>query len=173
MNFQEKRGPEWKIWEDDFFPSRDLPPLEAARCAALQGEEAFGRFHLLLFRARHQKNFDITNQLILLDVAKEAGLDGERFASDLKSRSQLEGVARGHMEAVEKHGVFGVPTLIFNGGRPLFVKLGEGKWEGKEDQKLLEQLLKLSVDQPYVLEVKQPKSAVLAEEAEKKYQAYP
>lgn len=174
VNFQAKRGPDWKVWEDETFPSRDLPPLEAAKCAALQGEETFRRFHLLLFRARHQKKLDITNQLILLDVAKEAGLDGERFARDLKGRGQREVVAREHLEAVEKFGIFGVPTLIFDDGMPLFVKLKEGRWEGseREDLELLERLRQLSMDQPYVLEVKQPESAFLAEASEKRYRIY-
>ncbi len=173
-NFASRHEPGWKIWEDKLFPSRDMPPLLAARCAAKQGEEAFLKYNQLLFRARHQKDLDITNQLILLDVAREAGLDLKQFSEDLRTGAGVEDVAAEHEEAVEKYGLFGVPTLFFNGGVPVFVKLEEGDWEKDpaEDEALLERLRPVSEKQPYILEIKQPESAKLAERSAKKYEIY-
>jgi predicted DsbA family dithiol-disulfide isomerase len=170
-NFASRHEPGWKIWEDKNFPSRDMPALQAAKCAAKQGEEAFLRYNQLLFRARHRKNLDITNQLILWDVAREAGLDLEKFAEDMRNGAGVKEVAKEHEEAVKKYGMFGVPTLIFGKGTPVFVKLEEGDWEkkSKEDQALLEVLRNASAKQPYILEIKQPESARLAEESAKKY----
>ena len=34
-NFASRHEPGWKIWEDKLFPSRDVPPLLAAQCAAV------------------------------------------------------------------------------------------------------------------------------------------
>jgi hypothetical protein len=173
-NFASRHEPGWKIWEDKLFPSRDVPPLLAAQCAANQGEEAFLKYNQLLFRARHQKDLDITNQLILLDVAREAGLDLERFSEDIRTRAGVEEVAVRHEEAVAEHGIFGVPTLFFNGGAPVFVKLEEGDWEKspEADQDLLRELRSISERQPFVLEIKQPESAKLAEQSAKKYQIH-
>lgn len=173
-NFASRHEPGWKIWADKNFPSRDMPSHQAAKCAARQGKDAFQEYNRLLFRARHQKDLDITNQLILLDVAREAGLDLERFAEDMRGGAGVREVAKEHEEAVAKYGVFGVPTLIFGGGVPVFVKLEKGDWEKRpeEDRALLEQLRQVSQKRPYVLEVKQPESARLAEESVKKYRPY-
>lgn len=163
------REPGWKLWEDDAFPSRDMPPHEAAKCAALQGEEAFGEYHLRLHRAKHREKRDITNQLVLWDIAREAGLDAERFAEDLKSGATRPLIGQEHTEAVEEYGVFGVPTLLFDGQEPTFLKLAEGDWEGKDDGELFDLVSTLSARRPYVLELKKPESARLAERAAAKY----
>ena len=70
--------------------------------------------------------------------------------------------------------MFGVPTLIFNGGVPVFVKLEEGRWEksSKQDADLLDILRRNSEGMPYVLEMKQPESAKLAERSAVKYRTY-
>ncbi len=174
VNFASRHEPGWKIWEDKNFPSRDMPSLLAARCAAQQGEEAFLKYNQLLFRARHQKGLDITNQLILLDVAREAGLDLEKFGESMRNGAGVKEVAKEHEEAVKKYGMFGVPTLFFGDGVPVFVKLEEGDWEKSSDKDLalLAQLQGVSQKLPYVLEMKQPKSARLAEESAKKYKAH-
>ena len=173
-NFESRREPGWKIWEDKNFPSRDMPALQASKCALKQGEEEFLRYNQLLFRARHRKNLDITNQLILWDVAREAGLDLERFSEGMRNGAGVKEVARDHEEAVKKYGMFGVPTLIFNGGVPVFVKLEEGRWEksSKQDADLLDILRRNSEGMPYVLEMKQPESAKLAERSAVKYRTY-
>lgn len=173
-NFAHRHEPGWKIWKDKSFPSRDMPPLLAAKCAARQGEESFLKFNQLLFRARHEKDLDITNQLLLLDVAREAGLDLEKFGEDMRNGVGIKEVAKEHEEAVRKYGMFGVPTLFFGDGTPVFVKLEKGAWEKspKEDRALLEQLKATSQERPYILEVKQPESARLAEESAKKYKPY-
>ena len=63
MNFGKVRGPKWKAWKDRTFPSRDMPSHEAAKCAALQGEDAFSTYHLQLHRAKHVDKKDITNSI--------------------------------------------------------------------------------------------------------------
>ena len=63
-NFASRNEPGWKIWEEKNFPSRDMPALQASKCALGQGDEEFLRYNQLLFRAKHRKNQDITNQLI-------------------------------------------------------------------------------------------------------------
>ncbi len=172
MNFAEARGPEWKAWEDKTFPSRDIPPHEAAKCAGLQGEDKFAQYHLALHRARHRDGKDITNQLILRDIAVQVGLDVARWEEDMKSGAAVSLIAQDHEEAQGQWGVFGVPTLYFGSGKPVFVKLDEGDWEGRDDEGLLEVIRAASAERPYLLEIKTPESAKRAEDSRKKYAKY-
>ena len=170
MNLGTIRGEEWKSWEDADFASRDLPPLEAAICAQRQSEEAFEKLHVILHRARHREKKDVTNQLILRDLAAQAGLDVAKWEEDMMSGVARPVIGKEHEEAVNEWGVFGVPSLLFDGDNPLFIKLEEGDWEGKDDEGLFDAILPASVERPYVLELKTPESAKRAETSRKKYQ---
>ncbi len=172
MNFGPVRGEDWKAWEDKTFPSRDIPPHEAAKCAGLQGEAAFSKYHVALHRARHRDGKDITNQLFLRDIAVEVGLDVERWEEDMKNGAAIPLIAQDHEEAEKEWGVFGVPTLYFEEGKPVFVKLEEGDWEGTDDEGLFQVVKATSAERPYLLEIKTPESAKRAAASEKKYAKY-
>lgn len=152
--------------------SRDIPSLEASKCAALQGEGQFAKYHMALHRTKHRGGKDITNQLVLRDVAIEAGLDVGRWEEDMKNGAGIPFVAKDHEEAEGKYGVFGVPTLLFESGNPVFVKLEEGDWEGQDDEGLLDAIRATSVDRPYLLEIKTPESSKRATAASVKYKKY-
>ena len=171
-NFGESRGEDWKAWEDKSMASRDIPPHEAAKCAALQGEGQFEKYHLALHRAKHRDGKDIINQLVLRDVAVEAGLDVERWEEDMKNGAGIPLLAQDHEEGEKELGIFGVPTLLFDRGKPVFVKLEEGDWEGKDDEGLLDAVIAASADRPYLLEMKTPTSAKLATSSAAKYKKY-
>lgn len=147
------------------FKSRDLPPLESAKCAALQGEAAFDAFHLRCFQALHREGRSIGEKRVLLEIAGEAGLDTVRFKKDLEKGTQRVRVARDHVEAVEEWGIFGVPTLIYPTGEAVYLKLAPGEWQNKEDDGLFDQLMALFAERPYLLEVKKPQPAWLNETA--------
>ena len=120
-----KEGPEWKVWEQpDVNQTRSLVAAMAGEAARRQGKEAFERFHLALLRARHggQGRIPLNEEEPILKVAEDAGLDSGRFREDLKDRSLLENIARDHAEAVEKHGVFGTPTFLFENGNSAYLK---------------------------------------------------
>ena len=118
-----KEGLEWKVWDQpDEYESRGLLALRAGEAARRQGKEAFERFHLALLRARHEERQAINQLEVLIDVAKGAGLDAERFREDLSDRSLLSNIAEDHTNAVEKHGVFGTPTFLFENGAATYLK---------------------------------------------------
>ena len=171
-NFAHARGEDWKAWEDKSMASRDIPSLEASKCAGLQGEGQFAKYHVALHRAKHKDGKDITNQLILRDVAIEVGLDVERWEEDMKNGAGIPLLAADHEEAEGEYGVFGVPTLLFDTGNPVFVKLEEGDWEGQDDEGLLDTVRAAAVDRPYVLEIKTPESSKRAQNASAKYKKY-
>jgi hypothetical protein len=157
-----RRGDEWKAWKDPRFTSRDIPPHEAVKSVlATYGEDAFKRYHMAVFRAYHQHKRDIANPLELLAIAREVDLDTTVLAEDLRTRKYREEVGADHEEGDEQHDIFGVPTILFDGQQPTFVKLGAGAWEGADDVELFYALCNMAT-RPYVLEIKKPASAASA-----------
>lgn len=157
-----KRELSWKAWKDTRFTSRDIPPHEATKSILdVHGEAAFNRFHIALFRAYHQHKRDIANPLELLAIAREVDIDTTVLAEDLRTRKYRDAIGEDHEAASDPHNIFGVPTILFNGKEPTFVKLAAGAWEGADDLELFYSLHNLAT-RPYVMEVKKPVSANLA-----------
>lgn len=145
------------------FTSRDIPPHEAVKSVlAEQGVEAFNRYHIAVFRAYHQNKRDIANPLELLAIAREVDVATDILAEDLRTRKYRDAVGADHEEGDETHDIFGVPTILFDGAQPTFVKLAAGTWEGADDVELFHALFNIAAPRPYVLEIKKPASASLA-----------
>ncbi len=161
-----RRGLEWKAWEDPRFTSRDIPPHEAAKSIlAEQGEDAFNRFHIAVFRAHHQQKRDIANPLELMQLAREVDVETTVLAEDLRTRKYRAAVGADHQES-DEHDIFGVPTILFDGYQPTFIKLDAGAWEGPDDVELFHALYNIAAPRPYVMEIKKPASAAAAAASE-------
>lgn len=156
-----EQGPEWKVWEHPDLKTRGVQALEAAKCAELQGEDAFERFHLRLFAARHDEGRDPGTREVLIELARESGLDVARFTAELDSRRHLAAVGKDHEEAASL-GIFGVPTLLFDGREPTFLKMRPVPDSVDEAMRLFEGLWTLTSGHPYVLELKKPASMTLS-----------
>ena len=117
-------GPDWKVWEQpDTHDSGSILSMRAGEAARLQGEQAFERFHLALLTARHSSGRIPLNQVEpLVSVAGQAGLDVSLFREALSDRRLLRNIGRDHTEGVEKHGVFGTPTFVFDNGNAVYLK---------------------------------------------------
>ena len=59
---------------DEPYPASSMPALRAAKCAQLQGEEAFRRSHIALFRAFFEEGMNISERKVLISLAKKTGL---------------------------------------------------------------------------------------------------
>jgi predicted DsbA family dithiol-disulfide isomerase len=92
-------------------PTSSLPALEAAKCAAAQGGEAFERYHLALLEAYCTRAQDISQAAILIELARQAELDVERFTLDLASGRMRQIIVAECLEALA-HGIASVPTVI-------------------------------------------------------------
>jgi predicted DsbA family dithiol-disulfide isomerase len=150
-------GPEWKLWEQpDEYKSRGLWAFRGGEAARLQGKELFERFHMALLRARHVENWDIANPEFLVKVALEAGLDVDRFRQDLPNRNLLAKIGEDYVRGVKEHGVWGTPTLVFNGRQAAYLKLRPAP-PPEEAVKLFEELFNIIYRRPYVVEVKRPR----------------
>ena len=150
-----KEGPDWMIWEQPpDHPSRGMLALKAGEAAKRQGNEAFDNFHLTLLIARHQARKDLMDLNVILDVAKEAGLDIGRLQEDLRDPPILKAIAESHTGATEKYGVFGVPTFVYPNGSSVFLKILYPSQE--ESVEVYDSLTKLMSRWVNIGEIKRP-----------------
>lgn len=98
---------------DTPLPSSSIPALAAAKCAERQGAACFERFHARLFSAHFQDNLDISRQDVLGALARECGLDMERFKADYAGEA-YQAVLHDCAEGAAWFGVSGLPTVILN-----------------------------------------------------------
>ncbi len=96
-------------------PSHSLPAAVAAKAAAELGH--FEPMHWRLLEAYFSENRTVSDRDVLIDIAGEAGLDRDEFATTIDERfSELaQLVVDEHVEAAES-GITGVPAQVVNGG---------------------------------------------------------
>jgi predicted DsbA family dithiol-disulfide isomerase len=111
---------------------------------------------MALLRGRHVENRDIADPEVLIEVARETGLDVERFRQDLANRNLLAKIGEDYIRGVKEHGVWGTPTLVFNGHQAAYLKLRPAP-PPEESVRLFEELFDLISRRPYVVEVKRPR----------------
>ena len=80
--------------------------------------------HLALFAARHDHGLKIGHEDVLRDVVASVGLDADAVAEEAWSGRPLKTLAAEHSEAVERLGVFGVPTYC-EGDDAAFIRFME------------------------------------------------
>lgn len=124
----EPDGIVFHMWTRDDYPNWSLPALEAAKCVALQGDDAFQRLHLRLYEAffTRGKNIAITEEVV--EVVRESGADMTRFLPDYESGQARGWILRDYEDAVTVNGVRAVPTVILNGERRLVGLLDQGDY---------------------------------------------
>jgi len=98
---------------DTPLPSSSVPALTAAKCAELQGEAAFERFHERLFTAHFRDNLDISRADVLRRLIRETALDPVRFEADYAGEA-YEAVLRDCAEGAAWFGVSGLPTVVLD-----------------------------------------------------------
>ncbi|AWR98280.1 thioredoxin domain-containing protein [Acidianus sulfidivorans JP7] len=91
-----------------------LPPQMACKAAEFQkGDEG----HWLYYAKAQEKFFfdgeDITSDDVLIEIAKEVGLDVEKFKQDYKSKKAKLAVIEDEEEA-HAMGIRGVPAIVIN-----------------------------------------------------------
>jgi hypothetical protein len=86
--------------------------------------DKFLDFHIAAFRARHDEGRKIADESVLRGVAEAVGLDADAVAEEVNSGRPLKALEAEHTEAVDRHAVFGVPTII-EGDEAVFVRIME------------------------------------------------
>jgi 2-hydroxychromene-2-carboxylate isomerase len=97
----------------------------------------FADAHMALFAARHEHGRKIDQEDVLRDVVASVGLDADDVAAEVATGRPLETLAAEHTEAVDRWGVWGVPTFI-EGDDAAFVRFMD---RGRIDD--LERMLEL------------------------------
>ncbi len=110
-------GIHFTMWARDDYPIWSLPALEAAKCVALQGDEAFERVHLLLFEAFFTKEINIGNREEVIEVIRSAGVEMDRFLEDYNGGTARPQVLKEYEEAITTYRVTAIPTVIFDSGQ--------------------------------------------------------
>jgi predicted DsbA family dithiol-disulfide isomerase len=152
-----KEGPEWKAWEQpDLNERRSLIAAMAAEAARRQGQELYEKFHLTLLTARHggEGRIALNEEEPLIDLAKQVGLDIERFREDLKDRDLANIIGQDHTEAAGNHGIFGTPTFLFENGHSVYLKTFIPPDEDSENA--FEHFIAIASQRTYVGELKRP-----------------
>ncbi|HEY42213.1 MAG TPA: DsbA family protein [Dehalococcoidia bacterium] len=105
--------------ESQPYPSSSMPAQIASKCALLQGEAAFERFHEAAFRAFFRDCRDISDRKVLMDLAIEAGLDMEKFLADFESDERRQEVLADVEEVRSQYEGWGVPLTVVGGRMPI------------------------------------------------------
>jgi predicted DsbA family dithiol-disulfide isomerase len=116
---QEPRA-RFKPFDDDGdWPTTTLPAFEAAWCAAQQGEAAFFAFDLRVRQAFFAESRNIGRPEVLLELAREIGLDVASLTRELDSGRARAAVLADARAAQEQYRVRGTPTLMLADGTKL------------------------------------------------------
>jgi predicted DsbA family dithiol-disulfide isomerase len=110
-------GVRFTMWARDDYPTWSLPALEAAKCVALQGDDAFERVHLLLFEAFFSKGINIGTREEVIEVVRGAGVEMNRFLKDYEAGTARSKIMQEYEEALTTYQVNSVPTVIFDGNQ--------------------------------------------------------
>ena len=127
----------WTVWGVGDDRARGRLAFKAAEAARRQ--EAFERLHMPLLEARHVRGQSLEDPEVVRAVARDGGLDLERFDRDLADPSILEALARDHQAAVSEHGAFGTPTFVFPDGGSAYVRIRPAP-DGPEALQLFDEL---------------------------------
>jgi predicted DsbA family dithiol-disulfide isomerase len=129
-------GITFRMWTRPDFPQWSLPALEAAKCAELQGSEAFESMHTGLFRAFFSEGVNIGRAEEVIEVARRVGLYIDRFLEAYRGGGQRQRVLNEHVQAVERYRVRAIPTVIIGEASPIV-----GAVPLREYERLLARLL--------------------------------
>jgi predicted DsbA family dithiol-disulfide isomerase len=103
-------------WPRAEFPAWSMPALEAAKCAARQGPELFERLHLKLYEVFFTESVNIADPAELYPVIEASGADMGRFVADFEAGAGRAPVAEDYRQAIQRHQVRAIPTVIVDGG---------------------------------------------------------
>jgi predicted DsbA family dithiol-disulfide isomerase len=99
---------------DSALPASSVPALTAVKCAERQGEAAFERFHRRLFAAHFGDNLDIGCPDVLLGLARQCGLDLDRFQRDYAGGDAYQALLHDYAEGAAWFGVSALPTVVLD-----------------------------------------------------------
>jgi len=110
---------EFAPFRGDDWPTTTLPAFEAAWCAFQQGEEVGRSYDLRVRRAFFFESRNIGRREVLLDLAREAGLDIASFTRLFDSGEARQSILDEGRLGKEQYRVRGTPTVMLPDGTRL------------------------------------------------------
>jgi hypothetical protein len=108
----------FKPFKSDW-PTTTLPAFEGAWCAFQQGETIGLNFDLRIRRAFFYEGRNIGRSEVVLELAREAGLDMDHFSRMLNSGKARAAVLEEGRSGKEIYKVRGTPTVMLSDGKKL------------------------------------------------------
>lgn len=136
---------------------RSLLPSAAAKWAETQGGDVFAAVQRTFFDGRHVDHEKIGRPEVTAALLSKAGSDGDTVIDQLRSDRKWLDAARADHEEGAALGVFGVPTLVFPGAQPVFLRLLEIP-EGDRAVDIYRRVKENALD-PLIHEFKRPTGA--------------
>jgi predicted DsbA family dithiol-disulfide isomerase len=110
-----------------------------------------------LLEAKHANGKDHGKRETLLDVARQADLDVEKFEQDMADRSMLSSIGEDYTAGNGRLGVFGTPTFVFTNDQSAYLKINPRSIpSGNDAVAFFEKFVDVARDQPEVMEIKRP-----------------
>ena len=134
--------------------TRGLIPAAAAKWAQTNAPEAFKAYQVAMFNARHVDHEKIGQPAVTAEILSKAGLDGKAIVDEITSDPKWLEAARADHDEADSLGIFGVPTFVFPGTAPAFVRLLEVT-EGDQAVSIYNDV-KASAGNPTIHEIKRP-----------------
>ncbi|MDP9373322.1 MAG: DsbA family protein [Chloroflexota bacterium] len=132
--------------------------LQLAKAAQEAGADVFERYHIGLYDAMQGEGRRVA-ATALIAMAGAAGVDVARFETEREQGRWLREVARDHREGSERWGVFGTPTLVFDGEAAVYIKFTEPPASPSGAAEVFDALLCLAKCHPELIEIKHPLGA--------------
>ena len=108
-----KEGEDWKAWEQGpDYESRGLLALCGGEASKSQGSELHNKFFMALLEARHVDRKDVRERDVVLQIARDAGLDVASFEKELDDPETLKKVGADHERAAELGIEDAPPTFV-------------------------------------------------------------
>jgi predicted DsbA family dithiol-disulfide isomerase len=122
---------EFAPFRGDDWPTTTLPAFHAAWAAGRQGEATGHDFDLRIRRAFFAQGRNIGRPDVLVELAREGGLDLDRFTRDMDSGEAKAAVLAERQSGRERYGVRGTPTLMLADGTKLPAPLAEPRMRNR------------------------------------------
>ncbi len=103
-------------YRSDDWPKTTLPAFDAVLSAGRQGDEARSVFDLRVRRAFFAESRNIGRHDVLVEIARETGLDLARFERDLADPGVREAVLAEGQLGYDRYSVRGTPTVMLENG---------------------------------------------------------
>jgi predicted DsbA family dithiol-disulfide isomerase len=133
---------------------RGLIPAAAAKWVATQAPDSLKDLQIKMFDARHVDHSKIGQPDVTAKILSSVGLDGTAIVEECVNESKWLEAARADHEEANELGIFGVPTFVFPGAAPAFVRLLEIT-DGDRAVEIYHHV-RASADDPTIHELKRP-----------------